>query len=82
MKILIVNPYKYLLYEKEKLIKSKYPKSDIVTYTNPMMAVKYAGNNKIDILHTKIDMAVCSGYETAELVIKFNGSVKVYFDEE
>lgn len=82
MKILIVNPNKYLLYKKKKLIKSKYPESDIVTYTNPMMAVKYAANNKIDILYTRIDMAVCNGYETAELVIKFNESVKVYFDEE
>ncbi|MBE6062626.1 MAG: hypothetical protein E7207_03510 [Clostridium butyricum] len=82
MNILIVNPYEDLLYEKEKLVKSKYPESNIVKYTNPMLAVKYAANNKIDILFTRIDMAICNGYQVADLVVKFNKSVKVYFERE
>lgn len=82
MKILIVNPYVNLLYEKKKLLKIEYPDSEIITFTNPMLAVKYAVNNRVDFLYTRVDMNICNGYQVAELVVKFNKVAKVYFDEK
>lgn len=82
MKVLIVDPCESVLHEKEKSIKAKYPDSETVTYMNPMLAVKYSANNKVDILYTRINMHMCNGYQVAELVGKFNKLVKVYFDEQ
>ena len=73
MKIMLVdNNIGDLEKTNECLIMAYSGYDEVVKFTDPLMAVKYGINNKIDVLYTDINMRGMDGFSLIELLKKHN----------
>lgn len=79
--ILLVDFDKETLVHLESLLKNRFPDEQVAFFTQPLLAVKFAFQNRIDVLFSRISMKPINGFEIKNLVCKFNGKIPVYFME-
>ena len=79
MTIVITDPVTSRREDTEKALKEKNPKAAIVCFGDPLLAVKYAVQYKIEKLYTAVRMNRMSGIELERLIRTFSPDVRVYF---
>lgn len=67
------------LRQMKEAINTVYPNDEVVTFTDPMLAVKYVLNNPVSHVFTEVNMRACNGFQTTLLVKNMGKSVLVYF---
>ena len=79
MKILLVDDEKLQLKRLEESVKSAVPSADIVTYTNPVLALNENKNAKIDIAFLDIEMPKLNGIQLAKALKNINPKINIVF---
>ena len=79
MKILLVDDEKLQLIRLLKTVKKVLPDSEILSYTNPVLAFKENENNLIDIAFLDIEMPEINGIQLAKKLKKINPKINVIF---
>lgn len=82
MQIIAVDTSRRSLSLLVKCLKAVYPQSTITPFTDPMGAVKFGFNHKIDLVFTEIPMRGVDGFTLARLIEKHNEAMTVYFVTE
>ncbi len=68
MIILAVDPDTAALERLSACLRAVYPDSEIVTFSDPLLAVKYGYNHSIDVLFAEIEMKGMGGFDIARLI--------------
>lgn len=79
MKILLVDDEKLQLIRLLNTVKKVLPDSEILSYTNPVLAFKENENNLIDIAFLDIEMPEINGIQLAKKLKKINPKINVIF---
>ena len=79
MKILLVDDEKLQLTRLEETVKSVLPSVDIVSYTNPVLALNENKNTKIDIAFLDIEMPKLNGIQLAKSLKGINPKINIVF---
>ena len=79
MKILLVDDEKLQLIRLLNIVKKVLPDSEILSYTNPVLAFKENENNLIDIAFLDIEMPEINGIQLAKKLKKINPKINVIF---
>ena len=79
MKILVVDDEKLQLTRLEETVKSVLPSADIVSYTNPVLALNENKNTKIDIAFLDIEMPKLNGIQLAKSLKGINPKINIVF---
>lgn len=79
MKILLVDDEKLQLTRLEESVRSAVPSADIVTYTNPVLALNENKNTKIDIAFLDIEMPKLNGIQLAKALKNINPKINIVF---
>ena len=79
MKILLVDDEKLQLTRLEESVRSAVPSADIVTYTNPVLALSENKNTKIDIAFLDIEMPKLNGIQLAKALKGINPKINIVF---
>ncbi len=79
MKILLVDDEKLQLARLEESVRSVVPSADIVTYTNPVLALSENKNAKIDIAFLDIEMPKLNGIQLAKALKNINPKINIVF---
>ena len=79
MKILLVDDEKLQLTRLEESVKSAVPSADILTYTNPVLALNENKNTKIDIAFLDIEMPKLNGIQLAKALKGINPKINIVF---
>ena len=79
MKILLVDDEKLQLTRLEESVRSAVPSADIVTYTNPVLALSENKNTKIDIAFLDIEMPKLNGIQLAKALKNINPKINIVF---
>lgn len=79
MKILLVDDEKLQLTRLEESVRSVVPSADIVTYTNPVLALNENKNTKIDIAFLDIEMPKLNGIQLAKALKNINPKINIVF---
>lgn len=79
MKILLVDDEKLQLARLEESVRSVVPSADIVTYTNPVLALSENKNTKIDIAFLDIEMPKLNGIQLAKALKGINPKINIVF---
>lgn len=79
MKILLVDDEKLQLARLEESVRSVVPSADIVTYTNPVLALSENKNTKIDIAFLDIEMPKLNGIQLAKALKNINPKINIVF---
>ena len=79
MKILLVDDEKLQLARLEESVRSVVPSADIVTYTNPVLALNENKNTKIDIAFLDIEMPKLNGIQLAKALKGINPKINIVF---
>ena len=78
MTIIAVDNYTDRLSRFYKLLCEIFPDSEIVTFVDPLLAVKYSTNQRVDIAFIEMDMWPINGVQVTTLIRKFVESVSIY----
>ena len=79
MKVLLVDDEELQLIRLENAVKTVLPSSEILRYTNPVLAAQETGNENIDVAFLDIEMPVINGISLAKKLKKVNPLVNVIF---
>jgi len=79
MKILLVDDEKLQLTRLEESVKSVLPTADIVSYTNPVLALNENKKQKIDIAFLDIEMPELNGIQLAKALKGINPKINIVF---
>ena len=79
MKILLVDDEKLQLARLEESVRSVVPSADILTYTNPVLALSENKNTKIDIAFLDIEMPKLNGIQLAKALKGINPKINIVF---
>ena len=79
MRILLVDDEKLQLTRLEESVKSVLPTADIVSYTNPVLALKENKKQKIDIAFLDIEMPELNGIQLAKSLKSINPRINIVF---
>ena len=79
MKILLVDDEKLQLTRLEESVRSAVPSADILTYTNPVLALNENKNTKIDIAFLDIEMPKLNGIQLAKALKGINPIINIVF---
>lgn len=79
--IIVIDPNEKDLQETVRVLRRVYPAHGIETFTHPMLSVKFAVNNPVRAIFIAAEMPVLEGSETAMLIRRFHGGVRVFFTE-
>ena len=79
MKILLVDDEKLQLIRLINTVKKVLPDSEVLSYTNPVLAFKENENNLIDIAFLDIEMPEINGIQLAKKLKKINPKINVIF---
>ena len=79
MKILLVDDEKLQLTRLEESVKHVLPTAEIVSYTNPVLALKENKNSKIDIAFLDIEMPELNGIQLAKSLKSINPTINIVF---
>ncbi len=79
MKILLVDDEKLQLTRLEESVKSVLPTADIVSYTNPVLALNENKKQKIDIAFLDIEMPGLNGIQLAKSLKSINPKINIVF---
>ena len=79
MKILLVDDEKLQLIRLLNTVKKVLPDSEILSYTNPVLAFKENENNLIDIAFLDIEMPEINGIQLAKKLKRINPKINVIF---
>ena len=79
MKILLVDDEKLQLIRLLNIVKKVLPDSEILSYTNPVLAFKENENNLIDVAFLDIEMPEINGIQLAKKLKKINPKINVIF---
>ena len=79
MKILLVDDEKLQLTRLEESVRSAVPSADILTYTNPVLALSENKNTKIDIAFLDIEMPKLNGIQLAKALKGINPKINIVF---
>ena len=79
MRILLVDDEKLQLTRLEESVKSAVPSADIVTYTNPVLALEENKKQKIDIAFLDIEMPGLNGIQLAKSLKGINPKINIVF---
>ena len=63
-------------------LRSVFPGAEILSFLNPMLAVKFAYNNTVQRVYTEVNMARMSGFDVERLIHKANPEAKILFVTE
>ena len=79
MRILLVDDEKLQLTRLEESVKSVLPTADIVSYTNPVLALEENKKQKIDIAFLDIEMPGLNGIQLAKSLKGINPKINIVF---
>ena len=79
MRILLVDDEKLQLTRLEESVKSVLPTADIVSYTNPVLALNENKKQKIDIAFLDIEMPGLNGIQLAKSLKGINPKINIVF---
>ena len=79
MRILLVDDEKLQLTRLEESVKSVLPTADIVSYTNPVLALNENKKQKIDIAFLDIEMPELNGIQLAKALKGINPKINIVF---
>ena len=79
MRILLVDDEKLQLTRLEESVKSVLPTADIVSYTNPLLALKENKKQKVDIAFLDIEMPELNGIQLAKALKSINAKINIVF---
>ena len=79
MRILLVDDEKLQLARLEESVKSVLPTAEIVSYTNPVLALKENKKQKIDIAFLDIEMPELNGIQLAKSLKSINPKINIVF---
>ena len=79
MKILLVDDEPLQLTRLSKTVKNVVPAADIISYTNPVLALKENKKEKIDIAFLDINMPELSGIQLAKSLKAINPKINIVF---
>ena len=79
MRILLVDDEKLQLTRLEESVKSVLPTADIVSYTNPVLALNENKQQKIDIAFLDIEMPELNGIQLAKALKGINPMINIVF---
>lgn len=82
MQIIAVDTNKFSLSELVKCLKTIYPQNTITPFFDPLSAVKFGFNHKVDMVFTEIPMRGIDGFLLVKLLRKHNEQMAVYFVTE
>lgn len=76
--IVIVNNYiETVNLEKEKIMKA-FPGTDVIAFTDPILATKHIYNNVVKCVFTDIDIRPLNGFAFMRLLHKWNAKLPVF----
>ena len=81
MKILLVDDEKLQLIRLLNTVKKVLPDSEILSYTNPVLAFKENENNLIDIAFLDIEMPEINGIQLAKKLKKINPKINDHVEK-
>ena len=79
MRILLVDDEKLQLTRLEESVKGVLPTADIVSYTNPVLALKENKNIKVDVAFLDIEMPELNGIQLAKSLKSINAKINIVF---
>ena len=79
MRILVVDDEKLQLTRLEESVKGVLPTSEIVSYTNPVLALEENKDKKIDIAFLDIEMPKLNGIQLAKALKAVNPKINIVF---
>lgn len=82
MQMIVVDTNKHSLSALVSCLKRVYPADEITAFIDPMSAVKFGFNNKIDLLFTEIPMRGVDGFQLVRLIREHNAGMAVCFVTE
>lgn len=82
MQMIVVDTNKHSLSALVTCLKRAYPANEITAFSDPMSAVKFGFNNKVDLLFTEIPMRGVDGFQLVRLIRKYNADMAVCFVTE
>lgn len=79
MNILVVDPDLAHLNQLNQLLKTAYPKSNMIPFSDPLLAYRFGFLNPIDAIFTVDDMKRLDGLELTKMLSKCHPKLKACF---
>lgn len=79
MVILAIHPLPEGLSSLRECIAAVYPEAELQAFTDPMLAIQFAYNNRVDSVYTFINMSRLSGFDLARLLWKKARALPIYY---
>ena len=62
-----------------ELLRGQYARDNVLCFSDPLLAVKFAAGNPVDVLYTVTDMKRLNGFELAKMLRSFAPGLKLCF---